>query len=507
MTQTHTVAAPRTYGNWRKERGFGIGQLGTAQTLAVFGAVIVPVGLLGTLPRLLVVFGPLAVLVLLAVFVRVGGQSVADVGVRWARFTRARSAGWTELSGGLLTDHPRREDLPGPMAPVVPLSVDDGRGGKQGLLWDRRTGWLTVVLRVSPVGLDLVDAAQADAWVANLGAFYADLGYQAMVRHVAVTVDTAPSGGTTLRDYLAGRVDPDAPHAARLVMDELVATAPAVSAEVDTRVSITFDPARATPRPADLMHAVAEVVRWLPGLEAGLSSTGVSVLGRASVQWLIARLRMAYDPASRGEVVRALRHAAERPAPDPDSEVLRWSEAGPVRAQELWDRWRHDSGITVSWGLAEAPRQAVLARVLAPLVAPGPFPRRVTLLYLPYPAAAAADEVEKEIQNNAVRAGFAQRTRKDETPRERDDRARARQAAQEEAEGAGVGRFTLYVSTTISADTGTDELLAAAAADVEQRAGQSKLRLRRLRGAQPAGFAAALGLGIDPTDLARRGQR
>lgn len=507
MSGSATVPGPRTYGNWRRARGFGVGQLGTTQTLAVFGALIVPLVASYTVPQLLLVLGPLAAVVLVTVFARVGGQTLADVAVRRARFARARAAGWTEWSGGMLTDHPRRADLPGPMATVVPLSVDDGRGGEQGLLWDRRTGWLTVVFRVSPVGLDLVDPAQADTWVANLGAFYADLGYQPMVRHVAVTVDTAPSGGTTLRDYLASRVDPSAPPAARAVMDELAATAPAVSADVDTRVAITFDPALATPRPTDLLGAVAEVVRWLPGLEASLSTTGVAVLGRASVQWLIARLRMAYDPASRGDVVRALRRAGEAPWPGRETEVLRWSEAGPVRAEELWDRWRHDSGITVSWALAEAPRQAVMARVLAPLVAPGPFPRRVTLLYRPYPAAAAADEVEKEIQHNSVRAGFAHRTRRDETQRDLDDRARAVQAAQEEAEGAGVGRFTLYASTTISADSGTDELVASAAADLEQRAGQAKLRLRRLRGAQSAGFAAALGLGVDPTDLARRGHR
>ena len=184
-----------------------------------------------------------------------------------------------------------------------------------------------------------------------------------------------------------------------------------------------------------------------------------------------------------------------------------WRDAGPLRASETWDRWWHDSGVSVSWALAEAPRQAVLSRVLIPLLAPGAFPRRVTLFYQPYPAEAAAAEVEREISNNSVRSAFARRTRRDETQRDRDDQARALQAAREEAEGAGVGRFTFYVTTTIAADTADDALLGAAAADVEQRAGQSKLRLRRLRGAQAAGFAAALGFGINPVELARRGRR
>jgi len=284
-------------------------------------------------------------------------------------------------------------------------------------------------------------------------------------------------------------------------------------------VSITFDPARANPRPTDLVSAVAEVTRWLPGLEASLAATGVAVLGRASTEWIIGRLRVAYDPASRGDVARVLDHHGTYPARHAvpgfpgaagfggADELLVWRDAGPLRASENWDRWWHDSGVSVSWALAEAPRQAVMSRVLIPLLAPGAFPRRVTLFYEPYPAEAAAAEVEREISNNSVRSAFARRTRRDETQRERDDQARALQAAREEAEGAGVGKFTFYITTTIAADTADDALLGAAAADVEQRAGQSKLRLRRLRGAQSAGFAAALGLGINPVELARRGRR
>ena len=460
-------SGPRTYGNWRRARGFGIGSLSSTQTYALFGAIVVPLAASYSSLRAGLLVAPGSVLVLAAVLVRVGGSSLTDVVGRRVRFSRARSAGWTELSGGLLTDHPRGEDLPGPMAPMVPLSTDDGRGGRQGMLWDRRTGRLTVVIRVSPVGLDLADRAQADGWVAGFGGFLADLGYQPMVRHVAITVDTAPSGGTTLRDYVAGRLDPAAPAAARAVLAELVDATPATSADVDTRVSVNFDPARANPRPTDLVSAVAEVTRWLPGLEASLAATGVAVLGRATVEWLIGWLRVAYDPASRGDVARVLdqhpghppRHtvrpvglgyAGPRYASAGGDELLAWRDASPLRASETWDRWWHDSGVSVSWALAEAPRQAVLSRVLIPLLAPGAFPRRVTLFYEPYPAEAAAAEVEREISNNSVRSAFTRRTRRDETQRERDDQARALQTAREEAEGAGVGRFTLYVTTTIA---------------------------------------------------------
>lgn len=485
----------RTYGNWRRAVGFGIGHWSAAQSVTVLAAVLAPVVLLYVSPAAAAVCALASVLVCVVALVPIGGAPVGTVLARRATFRGARRRGWTQLSGGVLTEHPRREDLPGLMAPQVPLEGDDGRGGRQALLWHRRTGWITAVLRVAPVGLELADQAQADQWVATWGQWLADLGHQPLVRHVTITVDTAPSGGATLADFVTSRRSPDSPEAARAIMDEVVAATPEVTADTSTWLSVTFDPAYADPKPKDLLGATAEVTRWLPGLERSLAACGVSVLGRASLAWLTGTLRAAYDPASRAD----LAHASER------DQVLAWSEAGPVRTREDWDAWRHDSGISVAWGLREAPRSAVTERVLAPLLSPGPYPRRVTLLYRPRPAAEAARAVEAEIGNLATRAEWARRTRRDETQRERDDAARAQQAAREESQGAGVGAFTVYVSTTVP--TAAEDLLPAATSDVELRAGQAKTRLRRLHGAHAAGMAAALGLGVDPAGLEARGVR
>ena len=477
----------RLYGNWRAERGWGVGGLSTTATVVVFLAVLAPLLALSTAPVAALPLGAVGVVTVAAVVVRIGGVTAADVVVRRWRFHHADAAGWTRLSAGVLTDHPRAADLPGVLAPVVPLDVDDGRGGRHVLVWNRRSGTLAVILRCSPVGLDLADDDQTDLWVAAWGAFLAELGYQPLVQHVAITVDTAPSGGRTTRDHVARALDPAAPALARQVLDELVAATPNTSADVDTRVTITLDPNRATPRPADVLAAATEVGRWLPGLESALGACGVAVLERATTAWLIGRIRIAFDPEARTDA-RNTDH------------LLDWAEAGPIAAVEAWDSYRHEGGLSVTWALREAPRQAVGAGVLAPLLAPGPFPRRTTLLYEPYPADQAAAKVEAEVTSGQIRRAWADRTHRDETQRDRDDRERALQSAREEARGAGVGRFTVYVTTTV-----TDEQhLPAAVADVEQRAGQAKLRLRRLRGGQAAGFATALGVGVDPTDLLRR---
>jgi hypothetical protein len=362
------------------------------------------------------------------------------------------------------------------------LDVDDGRGGRHVLLHNRRTGTLTAVLRCAPIGLDLADPDQADQWVAAWGGFLADLGYQPLVRHIAVTIDTAPTGGGGLAAHVTTHLDPRAPRLARQVLSELVADTAARTASVQVWLSVCLDPARATPKPADLLAACVEVGRWLPGLETELAGCGVAVHGRATLAWLTATLRAAFDPAARPHLATA---------------TVEWADAVPVAACEEWDHYRHDSGISVSWALREAPRQAVDAAVLAPLVAPGPYARRVCWLYQPYPAEQAAGKVEAQVTAGQIRRAWAARTRRDETQRDRDDRDRALQAAREEAAGAGVGRFTLYATTTVTDDTD----LAAAVADIEQRAGQARLRLHRVRGAQAAGFAAALGIGVDPDDL------
>ncbi|GAA3065531.1 hypothetical protein GCM10010464_32340 [Pseudonocardia yunnanensis] len=250
---------PRLYGNWRAERGWGIGSLSTSSTIVLFCAVLAPLLAVSAVPSATIPLLGASALVVAAMVVRIGGVSAIDVVLRRMRFHRAQAAGWTELSAGVLAEHPRAADLPGVLAPLRPLDVDDGRGGRHALLWHRRTGTLTAVLRCSPIGLDLADPDRADTWVASWGALLADLGYLPLIRHIAVTVDTAPAGGTTVRDHVARELDPAAPALSQRILAELVDLTPATTADIDTRVSVCLDPARATPRPADLLAAAVEV--------------------------------------------------------------------------------------------------------------------------------------------------------------------------------------------------------------------------------------------------------
>ena len=267
---------------------------------------------------------------------------------------------------------------------------------------------------------------------------------------------------------------------------------PATAADVDARVTLTLDPHRAAPRPADLLAAVTEVARWLPGLETALGW----LRGRACSAAPVDRVADRADPGG-VRPGRPPRHRPPRPHAATRAGSCWLGGRRPGRRRRGLGDYRHDSGVSVSWALREAPRQAVAARVLAPLLAPGPYPRRVTWLYEPYPADQAAAEVEAAGQRRAdplapgppAPAGTRPNATATTGPAPCSPPARRPPAP------GSAGS-----PSTSPPPSPTPTELPAAVADVEQRAGQAKLRLRRLRGAQAAGFAAALGIGINPVD-------
>jgi hypothetical protein len=489
----------RTYGGWRPRRGFGIGRLSEAQTAVTGACVLVPLGVW----VLIATFGlPIALLpvaivvaVVVAIFTLVPhtthGTSLGGALVIWLRGRTARRRGWNEWESGVFTTHARKHELPGVLAPIMPLTTKDGLGNPFGLLWDRRTGRLTASVKAAPVGTVLADQDRTDLWIGSFAQWQASLGYEPTIEWVSITVESAPSSGTELADYVADRLDPTAPPVARELMTEIAESHRGSTADISVRVNLTFQPQRARPTPKDDAERVAEVSRALAGLEGGLPLCGVATLGRATAAEHTHWLRAAYDPQARGELSRL----AEQ------GHLLAWSDAGPIKARTTEDHYWHDSGWSVSWAMAGLPTQNVTSTILAPLVTPGRYHRRVTIFYTPFPADQAGDVVSREATGSSFRRELRRRRGIDDTARDRADESRARQAAEEEASGAGVGLWSMYVTTTV----GDPRILPDAVADVESRARNAKLRLRRAWGWQHAAFAASLGL-INPAELSRRGR-
>jgi hypothetical protein len=495
MTATGGEPAVRTYGGWRRSRGMGLFGLGPGGTIAVLAALTVAIITISLSASTLLVIGPLCAAVLAGSLLRWDGVTLGQALLQRSRWAAGRHR--TSFRGGPMATQPQPWALPGVLAPTVLLSVPDRHGGSYGVVFNRRLRTMTVTIRCAAQSTWLADPAQADAWVANWGGWLAGLGHQPIVRWVTVTVDAAPASGSRLADYVTGRLAPDGPAAARRILARLVATSPAAAADVSTWVSITLDPYASPSHPRRVGDALAEVDRALPGLADGLGGCGVSVLGPATAGELAAMVRGAFDPASRGDLARLL--AAPSSPGGPGADPPGWAQAGPVAADEYRDRYRHDGATSVSWGWHEAPRQPVAHDVLARLVTPGDWPRRVSLLYRPLPAAQAARVVEEQVNAAAFRDHLRRARKLDPRARDIADHEQALRAAREEALGAGIGFVSVFVTVTV-----LDEAdLGAAVADVEARAETAKIRLRRLWASQGPGFAVTLPCGIYPPALAR----
>lgn len=484
----------RTYGGWRRSRGIGLLGLGPGQTLLVLGAVTV---LIITASVHLTAFAVAALPCLATlglVLLRFDGVPLVTGLQQRSRWLVGNTRGHTAYRSGVMVEGEHAWNLPGVLAATTLLEVADPAGAFA-VVHHRRLGTMTVTLRCAATSTWLADPEQTAAWVANWGGWLANLGYLPIVKWVAVTVESAPDPGSRLADHISRRIAPHAPASARRVLRQLVEVSPAAAADVETRVSITFNPAASPTKPRDLTEALDEIARTLPGLSDALGGCGLTVLGRATAAQLTAIVRTAYDPTTRGDLGRLL----TGPAAAQLADYLDWDTAGPVMAEEHPDRYQHDSGTSVSWAWHEAPRQNVHADVLSRLLAPGPYPKRVSLIYRPFPAGEAARTVEREVNAAAFRAAYHRAQKRDESARDHTDRERALQTAREEATGAGVGLMSLFVTVTVT----DPEHLGRAVADLESRADVAKIRLRRLRGSQSAGFATTLPCGICPPQLAR----
>jgi hypothetical protein len=468
----------------------GLMGLGPVQTLLVLsGLTVLVIAATVSFAAFAALALPCLALVI-AVLARHDGTPILHGLVVRARWWLAVTRGHTSYRSGVMVAGPRAWGLPGVLAPTRLLSVPD-TAGEFGVVHNPRTADYTATLRCAATSTWLADPDESAAWVSSWGAWLSGLGHHSPIAHVAVTVDSASDPGTRLSDHLSHRIPADAPAPAVRILHQLIDSAPATAADIQTRVSITFHHPGADATGEALDH----ITRTLPGLADALATCGVAVLGRASAAHLVGVVRTAYDPAVRGDIDRILHNTR---GIDP-AQWLDWDSSGPVMAEEHIDHYLHDSGVSVSWAWHEAPRQQVHADVLARLLSPGPYPKRVTLLYRPLPAAQAARTVEREVNAAAFRASLSRVQRRDESARDATDRERAQRAAYEEATGAGVGFLSLFVTVTVT----DPSHLARAVADIESRAGVAKIRLRRLLASQAAGFATTLPCGLFPAALAR----
>ncbi|MEU5042385.1 MULTISPECIES: SCO6880 family protein [Streptomyces] len=481
---TEAVSHP-TYGNWRRPRRAGLGPLGLVGTFVIFGGLVAT--LLASLISLyaaIIVFVPV-VLFLIPLAIRTqDGRNVYQLFALRVGWWRRKAAGAHLYVSGPLSARPGgRFRPPGLLNKVTASEGRDAYDRPFGILHHPQRDLYTIVLGCDPDGGSLIDPDQVDVWVALWGEWLARLSHEPGLKGATVIVETAPDPGTRLAHEVLPRIHPDAPAAARAVMEEVVDRYPSASSEMHTYVTLTYgNPAGQKRRKEDVM---TELAIRIPGLLSGLVAAGGGAAYPLSAERIAEVVRVAYDPAVAADVLNAR-------AMDGGT-GLEWDDAGPAAAVETVNAYQHDSGVSRTWMLTLAPRGTVRSSVLRGMLeaAPGTRRKRVALVYRAIDPATSARIVEADRRSAQFMAtsgkGMVQARAASEV------RA-AEQTAAEEASGAGLVEFSLMLTVTVD----TMEELADASVTVRNLTAASRVLMRPADRMQAAAFSCTLPAGILP---------
>ncbi|MEU5959210.1 SCO6880 family protein [Streptomyces sp. NPDC047525] len=475
----------RTYGNWRRPQRAGIGSFGLGVTVVLFAGLVMSV--LTLLISLWLTLAVLALMVLLLVPLsvkdRYGRTLMARMGARIGWRTTVQAGSHLYRSGPLGRTGYGTCTLPGLAAASELVEAQDSWGRPFALLSYPTTGHYVAVLSCEADGASLVDQDQVDIWVAHWGQWLANLANEPGLVGASVSIETAPDSGIRLAHEVNTNVVADAPQLSKDVLAGILAEYPAGSAQITTRVTLTYSAAARAGherRTADEMALL--IGNRLPGLAERLAMTGAGVARPMTAVELAEAVRVAYDP-SVATLVEEARNT-------PEGSGLTWDNAGPVAAEESADLYRHDGAYSVSWLMAAAPRGAVLSSVLTGFLQPAEdiARKRVTLLYRPHDPASASKVVQDDVQHAEFRAGQNKRGKASDTAAVKS----ARQSEEEEATGAGVVRFSLLATATVM---DRDDLPRAEAA-IDNLSAPARITLRHAYRSQSSAFAAALPIGL-----------
>ncbi|MGW6651244.1 PrgI family protein [Streptomyces rubiginosohelvolus] len=477
---SHEVPQTLMVSGFRTRRSFGFGGLSKTGTLLAVALLTaegligtqVPLSLLVTIPVTLLVFG-------LAASKRHGMPALSYY---WARFAWKRAGRYDATSyRRLLLPHPYALDLPGVGASSTLIRAADPTTNRAvGVVHDRSSGNMTITTLLNPGGSLIAPTSSVRGNIRNWSAVLDSMSTDPQIKGASVTIQITPGAGEALGDDVKRRQDPGAPQLAKQVISDLVRTTPYATASVAPWMSVTVDPSETASPPVDLAEQVAEALRVVDGLD--LSGTGTDIERRATDIDLRRIVRSAYDPGVFN-------------ARDDEFAALSWSECGPQAADDGWQEYAHDAGVSISWVLREMPRRPIPYSVLLPLLAPGRFQRRISISYRVLDPLEGEAIVEREISNAHDRARVTQEVKGRAKHSQAADLKKSQQAAAEVADGAQVVDWTLRVTATARSAEDLPNLRQEL--DRAVKATRS-LRFRSAFGAQASTFAAGLPIGFNP---------
>lgn len=484
----------RTYGNWRRPKSNGLGSLGILSTVYLF---------IGTCCSIIAITkNSIAGLISIAVFgvtflpfiVRVyNGRSLVEVLYIYLLWRRAKNSGENIYRSSILSfsrlDIKKSScTLPGIASNLELFAYKSGKKSyiKEDfvLLYSKATNHYTIVFQCDPNGLAPIDNDQIDVYVANWGRWLNSLSYEKDILGASVVVQCAKDFAKDFKDNLDDIVADKSPEFSVRVMEDIKEQYSSNELyRANTWITVTYlgyDSITRKKISSKKMFSKIEGIYY--NLKNSLSSTGAGIVRPVQEQDLVKILRSAYDPSSQ--------EFLENLSKD-DESYLSFKDAGPIAHQEFWDHYVHDSGISSSWVMREAPRGVVYSNVLNGIFRESKelFSKRFAIHYRNF----SLEESSRIVEQNKRRA--MQQVAEDKKRKAKNilEYRSAEQNAFEEAQGANLIRFSIVFTATVLK---RDKL-----SDIERfvdgMSGVTRMRFSKAYGSQSAVFLSSLPLGIN----------
>lgn len=493
---TQSPVEDRTYGQFQKPQSPGLfGQGLLATMIGVCGLLMSVLTLMFTQEFLVAgVLVAVTIVVLLPLVIRRDDQPLAK---RWAAALGGRQAARSRRnvyrSGPLGVVPGGHFRLPGLLA-ATDCYEFRGAGRTFAVLHHARAHAWTVVIQCYPQGGDLVDDVVLDRRVADHGRFLASFAADPYLLGIQQVVEVVRDPGGKLRHAITRLISPDAPEGARRVMEHHARNLPTEHVAVTERTAITWRaPKSIADKPrAERPEAMALwVANKLGPICNGLFQAGGGVARPMAEVEIAEELRLAFDPAAADDIDQQRIDQTRTSA---------WADCGPTTMVEQAGNLVHDSGESVSWSMAEAPRGEIDRNALGPLLVlePGVVRKRVALTFRPEPADKGSARIRRSVR--ATRFRSSQDHIGDAGDSLDMDAHRASQ--KELRRGAALVPFTIHVTATVTDPAATEGLVEA----IEAAGRSAQIKLRRCWWHQQVGFTAALGVGVIPAHLARMPQ-
>ncbi|MFF6956192.1 SCO6880 family protein [Streptomyces sp. NPDC008317] len=507
-----TESASRTYYGWQQEKTpfmFGM----STQRVAMLGAGILCLiwPLASSRLQAGVVTWPVSILLIILAFVRLAGRTVDEWAVAFVSFSIIRARGQHKFLSGPFAPTAKTGqagaapsmDLPGVLAPLTILEAAVDNGGTMAVVHHRIDRTVTAVARIKFPGLGLVDSARRDQRVGGWGSLLSSLCTEGSpIIRIQTMQRLVPESGAALHRWHADHLNDDAPSAAVEITESLLSTATLATSQREAYLAVTLDTSRAAGAikgaGGGTAGAATVLVRHLRALTSSIASADLQVEGWLAPRDLAEVLRTAFDPHSSRMLAerRASAIAAATRGLEPGGAPgVSTAHAGPVAAEATRTSYVHDGAVSVTYWVADWPRNKVFSTALAPLLAEGAHRRAFSMHIQPLAPRAAERDVMRERTSRHVAVSMRNKTGQIVPEHEKAALQRAEAQDAERAAGHGLVRYTAYVTVTVTDPSDLEDACAALEAD----ASGAYIDVHRMYWAQDLGFAVSalpVGMGL-----------